>query len=508
MNESAAREVVLMRSIEQTDQSHQLLSQDDRQYATKSARELAQWDAVDSKDAPMSELFLIKRAELVIKKIAERTPAFSTYARKHNGWHTLGVALPILALLFGALVDRVGDPHRVDLLSAPLLLIVVWNLIVYLYLLLHAVWPDLGKSWLPRAITGRANAGRLSHLMSRLRGKLPQNLGIALAQFNAEWLHMTARLNGYRLRRILHSSAACLAAGAILSLYMRGLLSQYHAGWESTFLNADQVHSILSLLFAPVTLLFQLPGFSVEEVRALQFTNVASPDGGARWVHLYAATLVLLVVLPRALLAAYASWRESRLSRHFTIDLGTPYFHKLIVASDPAAVRLSPKLQVYPYSFQLDVLRQQQLTLLSRRLLGEQAELQLQGSTGYGETAPALVMPAPPVMAENPDNRNETRIVCPLFNLSATPEKEEQGIFLEHLMRQHPQRLMVLVDESGLRERLGNQAGSESRLQERIALWRQFCSLYQAKANIVDLSDVARSTDDVERSLNKLAGPA
>jgi hypothetical protein len=39
----------------------------------------------------------------------------------------------------GAGLDHIANPHRVDLLSAPLLLIVAWNLLVYLAL--HRLGP-------------------------------------------------------------------------------------------------------------------------------------------------------------------------------------------------------------------------------------------------------------------------------------------------------------------------------------------------------------------------------
>jgi hypothetical protein len=59
----------------------------------------------------------------------------------------------------------------------------------------------------------------------------------------------------------------------------------------------------LSWLFAPALAVFPLQGFSLADVQALRFVQEPSPAGGARWVHLYAATLLLLVVLPRLVLA-------------------------------------------------------------------------------------------------------------------------------------------------------------------------------------------------------------
>ena len=44
------------------------------------------------------------------------------------------------------------------------------------------------------------------------------------------------------------------------------MLTQYAAGWESTFLAAPQVHALLSFLFAPALAVFPLQGFSLADV--------------------------------------------------------------------------------------------------------------------------------------------------------------------------------------------------------------------------------------------------
>jgi hypothetical protein len=91
--------------------------------------------------------------------------------------------------------------------------------------------------------------------------------------------------------------------------------------------------------------------FRVADVQALRFVQEPSPAGGARWVHLYAATLLLLVVLPRVVLAMSRACVRRRIARHFPLDLGQPYFRALadrVGASGPAVLR------VIPYSFTID----------------------------------------------------------------------------------------------------------------------------------------------------------
>lgn len=466
MNEQVARDVVLVRAIETMDRNHEILSDDDRLYASRSAKELAEWAAADSKSAVTADHFLQQRAELILKRLAERMPAFRAFQERGAGWKMLSVGVPLLALVVGAGVDRISDPHRVDLLSAPLLAIIAWNLIVYVVLLAWLFVPGSKTGWASAATLRRLAAGKAA-----LPRKLPSTLTAALVEFMAEWTRLSAKLTHARLARTMHLAAALFAAGAILSLLARGLLTQYVAGWESTFLDAPQVHAVLAVMFAPATWLLQLQGFSVADIEALRFSHAPSMAGGRRWVLLYAATLMLLVVLPRFVLAAAAHWRARRIARNFPLDLDVPYFRKLRgkMGGPPGVLR------VLPYSFTLDEARDRGLATVATMLLGEQASVMLRPSSAYGEEPGDIL------------GDEKVTMTAVLFNLAATPEKENHGAFIEHLVRQSP-RAMVLIDESSLAERLGPDAG-KARIDERVALWRQFCAHHHASATVVNLLD-------------------
>ncbi|ATQ74166.1 hypothetical protein CR152_06330 [Massilia violaceinigra] len=477
MNEQVARDVVLVRSVETMDGKHEILSDDDRLYASRSARELAQWQASDSKAAVTNEHFLQQRAEQILKRLGERTPAFAAIARRRAGFKALSLGLPLLALVLGAAVDRIGDPHRVDLLSAPLLAIIGWNVAVYLLLLAWLFVPARKNGWVSPALLRRLSGAQLT-----LPRKLPNVLASALADFSLQWTELSAKLTLARLARTMHLAAAMFALGAVLSLYARGFLSEYVAGWESTFLGAGQVHAILSALFAPAMALLPLEGFSVADIEALHFSKTPSGVGGARWVHLYGATLLLLVVLPRLILAGVAHWRAQRMHNRFPLDLEQPYFRKL---NGEAGTTAPAVLRVLPYSFTLDEARDKGLSQVAVTLFGEQARVMLRPSSGYGEEA---VDSLRDLTADDP-NVTATAV---LFSLAATPEKENQGAFLDYLVRSSKRGIAVLIDESALVERSVAQDGDDVRLAERIALWQQFCNFHRAPATIVNLLDPER----------------
>jgi hypothetical protein len=370
MNEQVARNVVLVHAIEAADVKNEVLSEDDRRYASRSAKELAAWQAADGKTAVTQHHFLQQRAEQILKRLGERTPSFGAFARRRLGLPGFWLALPFIAFVSGAAIDRIADPHRVDLLSAPFLLIIGWNLLVYLFLLVSMLIPGKRHGWAGPNLLQRLSIGKL--VAPR---KLPAPLATGIAGFMARWAELSEPLTRARLSRTIHLAAACFALGAIASLYARGLLTQYAVGWESTFLDGRDVHTLLSWLFMPAMSVFHfLQGFTLAEIELLRYGRPVSAPSGERWVHLYGATLLLLVVLPRLLLAAVSGWRAGRLARNFPLDLDQPYFRKLadsIGAGTPAVLR------VLPYSYTLDEARDRGLWAIAAAALGAQARVQL-----------------------------------------------------------------------------------------------------------------------------------
>jgi len=487
MNEQLARDVVLVRAIESSDTQYAVLSEDDRMYASRSARELAQWQAADSKSDVTFEHFLQQRSEQILKRLAERTPVIKPVLKGTGAGSWIAIGLPLLALVLGATLDRIADPHRVDLLSAPLLGIVGWNLIVYVCILVWALIPHRNTGWAGAGMLRRFSVGR-----AQLPRKVPAALTAGLARFIGEWTELSTKLSRARLARTVHLAAAAFALGAIVSLYARGLTSQYGAGWESTFLGAQQVHQVLSIVFAPALFIFPLQGFTLADVEALRYTGAAVAGGGARWVHLYAATLLLLVVLPRCLLAFAYQLRAASLRRNFPLDLEQPYFRKL---SGQVGTAVPGVLRVLPYSYTLDEARDRGLAAIAIALLGEQARVMLRPSLAYGEDPVDLGADASGVT-----------VTAVLFSLAATPEKENHGAVLDQLRRAAPRGIAVLVDESSMTER-SSQSAVDGRLAERTALWRQFCHFHGCSATMVNLLEPAKYPFDADAGLTVSEAP-
>src|SRR6202521_4127422 len=297
---------------------------------------------------------------------------------------------------------------------------------------------------------------------------------------------VSAALTIARAARVLHLSAALLALGAITGLYVRGLVFEYRAGWDSTFLDANAVHGILAFFLQPAAQLVGLPFPTVDEIAALRW-SAGTGENAARWIHLYAITTMLVVVVPRVTLAAIAGWRERRAIAHFSLPFDEPYFRRVLSAWRDAPARV----RVVPYAYTPAESASDGVQRLAARLFGDNVQLQSARPVAFGDED-----------ALAPSERGESSaldLVVALFNLASTPETENHGAFLEGLKDQAQGPLIVLVDESSYRRRLGAQAGTDARLAERRRAWTGLVGTRALDALFADLE--ASDLSVVEREL-------
>ena len=215
-------------------------------------------------------------------------------------WPTwAGWLVVVGAFLLGIATDAVGSAsHTVNILAPPLLLLMMWNVAVYAFIALNSLFKSRHFK-LP---------------------KLDQTEAIALARGTA----------------VMHWAAAALALGALLAMYWRGLVFDYQALWQSTFLSTQTAHNLVSLVLAPAAWLGSfLGGSALPDLASFQQLRAPQSAGenAGRWIHWYAITVFLVVLLPRCLLALWANRQAQKL-----LLKQTPY-----VASNAAVQKSASK---------------------------------------------------------------------------------------------------------------------------------------------------------------------
>jgi hypothetical protein len=444
--------VCWVRAVEQGAREGVPWTEDNSAWASREARRAVGDVNIASQHPAQVQAFVVQRAQLAAQRLGEKDAAWKLPMPGHAPWAwrwLLGIgALIIAALIVG---NVLGGAQRINLLAPPVLGLLLWNLLVYFFLL---VAPGRGLSaWWAQAL----EAARTK--FSSRGASTP--LVAARARFAAEWAVATRGVQQARVATALHLAAAGLAALVIASMYLFGLAFDYRAGWDSTWLDAEQVQRSLQAVFVPATALSGIQVPSIETMAGLRFAEGSLGESAARWIHLYAITLALWVVLPRLLLAGWAAWRAQRRAVTQSVSLSEPYF-KALLRDGPALAR---PVRVLPYSYSVAQAQRNALPRALSEALGPGAQPQLQASLPMGseDALPREATDAPPAD------------VAALFAATATPERETHGAFVRALQQALSGKatLHVLVDESGLRERSAGASDAELRITQRRAAWQR-----------------------------------
>ena len=463
--ESEARALLIVRAFEEADVKGALLSPGQRASATDLAGDPSDFAA-----------FASRRAELLFAELERATPVVDRLARAAS----LSPALPWIVLpaaILGLGSNLLGPDKRINVVANPLAFLVLWNLAIYAVILAGAMWrrkPGGGTAVARVMAPGVGLVSWLAAWPARMRARAERGRGSILAEgsvaFLASWNLTALPLLSARSKRALHLGALVMVLGAVAGMYARGLLFAYEATWESTFLGPDTIRGWFAAIFAPAS---ALTGIVVPDVASIQAPRSAS---AASWIHLYAATTLLFVVLPRALLALGASLKGRRLARALPVDVGAAYYRRLHTSGRGADVHA----RVLPYSYTISPSRADALKALLFDVLGTRARVEIGASIPYGEEPPT---------PEAGDSADEWCVL--LFNLTQTPEAEVHGRLLEGLKHWTSAggHALVLVDAAEWRERVERAPTSERRLEEHRRTWDRIARDSGLKVVHVDLGE-------------------
>lgn len=475
MTEEQARRVELVRAIEAEDREAVLLTQEDRAQAEVRARS----DSGHLTGSVAGQTFIASRAAFASTRLATRHPGISGLLRSSRWPRWIGIAVPILGLVAGFLSNEFGTGRRLDLLAVPLLGTIAWNLFVYLWVVATAFRRKQTEMFsAPIRWIRRLRHRDLDHGSALHR---------AASAFEQRWLSLSAPLTAARTARSLHLAAALFALGLIGGIYLRALVIEYYAGWESTFLNAQAVHALLSGILGPASTITGVVIPAVDGIAAMRWTGLETGGVNAGpWIHLYTVTVIGLVVIPRLLLAAWQGVKVLRMTRNFPIAGREDFYMRRLLHN---ASGIPGNARVTPYAYRPDEQTRRNLTEALRGALGDGAQVRFDEPIDYGAEDRWITM-------HSADPDADYHIL--LFTLSSTAEEENHGALATSLAgwiasEQPGTVLGALIDESPFRAHFAGQSGLQDRIASRLTAWRSAL----ASSGITPLG-VDLSTGDAE----------
>jgi hypothetical protein len=210
----------------------------------------------------------------------------------------------------------------------------------------------------------------------------------------------------------------------------------------------------------------------------------------ALWIHLWAITAALVVLLPRGVLAAVALFRERRLASSLAVDPLAGSF-RVLLAPDRGA---GTAVDVLPYSYGIAGRAADTLRELLHDVFGLRADVRVHDALPYG---------AEIEQARAGNGAGPAACAVVVFGAVQSPEREVHGRFVRELIDGFGRgtQVLVVVDSSAWHARF--REGDAKREGERRRAWDRVLEEAGVAPLHVDLGS-ALDTDVVEQAEARL----
>jgi hypothetical protein len=470
MREQDLKRVLLVAAVEDADREGVVLPPADRDNAAREARRQAGATA----DAAR---LLSLRAAFLRERIVQRHPFVADIERHAGGIAAVGALVVLAGFALGLGLSALDGERRINVLAYPFAGLVAWNLVVYAMVAAHALRARGATArgrWLPEALASVV-ARRVAAFVARSRS-FHATLAEALGRFAQSWQRAARPVLVARAARTFHLAAAAAGLGLVAGLYLRGIAFDYRAGWESTFLDAEGARRVIAVLYAPGSWVTGLALPDAAHLEAIRWRDGRGGEGAARWIHLLAASVLVVVVVPRLLLALLATLQGARAAATLPLP-GEMQAHAREAFGAFGGVG-EGAIEVIPYAYEPSAEALARLPAVLARELGRGLVLDVRPALAYGAEEDAL---------KNRERAAAATIV--LVNLASTPEDETHGRLLESLrdakaaVAGEPP-LLVLVDEAPYLTRMGG----GTRVEERRRAWQSFVAARGLQARFEKLA--------------------
>lgn len=426
--------ILRVRAVEETDTEGRVLDAGTRQAASREM--IGEFDVAK---------FLVGRASLLSSKIKQQTiPALEVPGWiKWAGW--------IAAFTIGWWLAVLGQEREINLLALPLIVILAWNTVIISLSLFHGLQHRMANAapqWMEKFMV-RVMGGRKPEVESPA----------AILFHHLAWPVLLRRMS-FRLRSWLHMGAALLALGSAGGMYARGWSREYRAVWESTLLNDHATRVFFNAVFAPASRItgFVIPLDQLRDMRRRSDMPAKKSGEALPWIHLYAATLGLFVILPRVMLAWLEQNRAGRVTAQSLRSADwLNYLGNLRVSVEgdgaPACVLV--------HGLVIDDAARDRWRRLAYSKWRDVGPVECH-SIPIGEEAEFVAAWEP----------TASRLMV-VFNLSVTPELEVQRALVESLLAKTSTALLVALDDAEMKKRSAGFSDAAQRLSARANSWKQ-----------------------------------
>jgi Protein of unknown function (DUF2868) len=334
LTEDAAAKIVLIRSIEECD-------------PRAFSEELRAQAFVAAQDAEPGLSSIERYAARLFEHLSPWYQSILQLAKIPAPW-TFPVCFA--AFLLGLATNLLGPAQQIHVIRNPIFILIAWNLLIFLALFVLFLRRKIKTQQVTNVVPA---ANTVESLRSSLRNhqyKAPwvvkyllpgvwhffhrmifavhehKNLAQIMRRFSHHWLSVAGALVVSRWRRLLHLGSVFIATGAVAGMYFRGLFQGYRVVWDSTFIvDQESVATFIRVLFGPSLWISNLFGLGL--VNEISVKGLLTPGGDEAdgWIHLFAISVFVAVVLPRLALAAWQSSRLARLSDNIALPLDHYY---------------------------------------------------------------------------------------------------------------------------------------------------------------------------------------
>lgn len=334
LTEDAAAKIVLIRSIEECD-------------PRAFSEELRAQAFVAAQDAEPGLSSIERYAARLFEHLSPWYQSILQLAKIPAPW-TFPVCFA--AFLLGLATNLLGPAQQIHVIRNPIFVLIAWNLLVFLALFVLFLRRKIKTQQVTNVVPAANTVESLRSSLRNHQSKVPwvvkyllpgvwhffhrmifavheqKNLAQIIRRFSHHWLSVAGALVVSRWRRLLHLGSVFIATGAVAGMYFRGLFQGYRVMWDSTFIvDQESVATFIRVLFGPSLWISNLVGLGLANEISVSRLLTPGGDEADGWIHLFAISVFVAVVLPRLALAAWQSSRLARLSDNIALPLDHYY---------------------------------------------------------------------------------------------------------------------------------------------------------------------------------------